>query len=198
MKFNKVETDISLMTIKITEDHRTRQDKRGKRENLLEVPKSFCGQKRDLISFESFNSKTQFFFHPNSFSRLAQDFLGNYHATNSLLYAELNFKKLPKNSKIVLPKNDIIEFVRNLFYFFFLRCFSSSCMFASIIQKEKIDVFHSIFLFTWKIMLLTYFPSKRWNATFINCHRVRKKEEKKQSAMKNWSQHFSLLFLPIK
>ena len=101
-----------------------------------------------------------------------------------ILYSTQNWiskkcQKMPKNaknSKIVLTKKDITEFVRNLFYFFFLRCFSSSCMFASIIQKEKIDVFHSIFLFTWKIMLLTYFPSKRWNATFINCHRVRKKK----------------------
>ena len=83
-----------------------------------------------------------------------------------------------------MTKNYIIEFVRNLFYFFFLRCFSSSCMFASIIQKEKIDVFHSIFLFTWKIMLLTYFPSKRWNATFINCYSKKRRKKKSNQQWK--------------
>lgn len=43
--------------------------------------------------------------------------------------------------------------------------------YASIIHKQDRCIYF-IFLFTWKIMLLTYFPSKRWNVTFISCSNV--------------------------
>ena len=48
--------------------------------------------------------------------------------------------------------------------------------YASIIHWEDRCI-SSIFLFTWKIMLLTYFPSKRWNATFINCSSLDEKRK---------------------
>ena len=57
--------------------------------------------------------------------------------------------------------------------------------YASIIHWED-RCSSSIFLFTWKIMLLTYFPSKRWNATFINCSSL---DEKGKSSSISHKKH---------
>ena len=87
---------------------------------------------------------------------------------------------MPKNSKIVLTKKDITEFVRNLFYFFFLEMFFIF-MHVCINNSEGKDRCLPLYLpFHMEDYAIDIFPIKKMKCDFHQLPQSKKEKSNQQ------------------